>query len=172
MGHLTIPCPQGTLKQSYATASVAAPEIFCGGASRGQNAILRGQKSKNLPKMADFGHFFLLTGGASGGTASDWGAFAPPLMPPLHCIEDGQNKKSHLLFSFLVRSVLFLHFTGGIYFAQNNIPSFHWRHLNNYTPHENKCFYPRNQNHRVACVTRVNSVCVQTRHAIHGVHTR
>ena len=32
--------------------------IFLWGASRGQNAILRGQKSKKLPKMADFGNFF------------------------------------------------------------------------------------------------------------------
>ena len=47
---------------------MAAPEIFCGGgASRGQNAILRGQKSKNLPKMTDFGHFFSSDWGASGG---------------------------------------------------------------------------------------------------------
>ena len=41
-------------------------KFFCGGgASKGQNAILRGQKSQNLPKMADFGHFFLLRGGGS-----------------------------------------------------------------------------------------------------------
>ena len=32
-------------------------------------------------------------------------------------IEDGQNKTSHLLFSFLVRIVLFLHFNGGIYLS-------------------------------------------------------
>ena len=34
---------------------------------------------------------------------------------PIHydTIEDGQNKKSHLLFSFLVRIVLFLHFISG-----------------------------------------------------------
>ena len=42
---------------------VAAPEFFFfsggGGRSSGQNAILRVQKSKHLPKMADFGHFFL-----------------------------------------------------------------------------------------------------------------
>ena len=58
-------------------------KIFCGGASRGQNAILRGQESKNLPKMADFGHFFLLTGGqVGGGRASDWGHL-PPMPPPL-----------------------------------------------------------------------------------------
>ena len=54
---------------------------------RGQNTILRGQISKHLPKMADFGHFFLLTGGgASGGRASYWvQIWAPntPLMPPL-----------------------------------------------------------------------------------------
>ena len=55
---------------------MAAPEIFLWGASRGQNAILRGQKSKNLLKMADFGYFFLLTGGAEPPT--QWGAFPPP----------------------------------------------------------------------------------------------
>ena len=69
-----------------------------------------------------------------------------------HTIEDGQNKKSHLLFSFLVRIVLFLHLIGGIYLSK--IVSFHWFHLNNYTPYENKCFNPRNQIHRVAFVTR------------------
>ena len=31
-------------------------------------------------------------------------------------------------------------------------------------------FQPQNQNHCVAFVTRVNSVCVQTRHEIRGVH--
>ena len=36
---------------------------FFVGASRGQNAILRGEKSKNLLKITDFGHFFLMTGG-------------------------------------------------------------------------------------------------------------
>ena len=50
--------------------TVAAPEIFLWGASRGQNAILRGQKSKNLLKIADFDHFFLLTGGHVGGGQS------------------------------------------------------------------------------------------------------
>ena len=45
---------------------------------------------------------------------------------PIHydTIEDGQNKKSHLLFSFLVRIVLFLHFVGGIYLSKNIITSF------------------------------------------------
>ena len=82
---------------------------------------------------------------------------------PIHydTIEDGQNKKSHLLFSFLVRIVLFLHFICGIYLSTNIITSFHWFHLNNYTPYENKCFNPRNQIHRV-----------QMRHAIRGVHAR
>ena len=39
---------------------------------------------------------------------------------PIHydTIEDGQNKKSHLLFSFLVRIVLLLHFSGGIYLSK------------------------------------------------------
>ena len=93
---------------------------------------------------------------------------------PIHydTIEDGQNKKSHLLFSFLVRIVLFLHFIGGIYLSKNIITSFHWCHLNNYTPYENKCFNPRNQIHRLEFVTRVNSVCVQMRHAIRGVYAR
>ena len=31
-----------------------------------------------------------------------------------YTIEDGQNKKSHLVFSFLVRNVLFLHFISRI----------------------------------------------------------
>ena len=33
-------------------------------------------------------------------------------------IEDGQNKKPHLLFSFLVRIVLFLHFIGRFYLSK------------------------------------------------------
>ena len=37
---------------------------------------------------------------------------------PLRHFEDGQNKKSHLLFSFLVRIVLFLHLIGGIYLSK------------------------------------------------------
>ena len=91
---------------------------------------------------------------------------------PIHydTIEDGQNKKSHLLFSFLVRIVLFLHFIGGICLSKNIITSLHWFHLNNYTPYENKCFNPRNQIYRVEFVTRVNSVCIQMRYAIYGVH--
>ena len=66
--------------------SVAAPEIFCGGASRGQNTFLRGQKSKKLPKMADFGHFFFWLGGKWGEkppTGGKMPPMPPPLMPPL-----------------------------------------------------------------------------------------
>ena len=39
---------------------------------------------------------------------------------PIHydTIEDGQNKKSHLLFSCLVRIVLFLHFIDRIYMSK------------------------------------------------------
>ena len=70
---------------------MAAPEFFFffflwgGGASRGQNAILRGQISKNLPKMADFGNFFLLTGGKWGAEPPTGGHLPPmpPLMSPL-----------------------------------------------------------------------------------------
>ena len=47
----------------------------------------------------------------------------PPLLKywmPIHCdtIEDGQNKKINHLFSLLVRIVLVLHFTGGIYLSK------------------------------------------------------
>ena len=89
---------------------------------------------------------------------------------PIHydTIEDGQNKKSHLFFSFLVRIVLFLHFIGGIYLLKNIITSLNWFHLNNYTPYENKCFNPRNQIHCVEFVTCVNPFayrCV-TRYAV------
>ena len=45
----------------------------------GENTFLKGQKSKNLPKMADFAHFFLLTGGKWRGQMPPM----PPLMPPL-----------------------------------------------------------------------------------------
>ena len=55
-------------------------------------------------------------------------------------------------------------------FVKNISTSFHWLNLNNYTPHENKCFDPRNQNHCMVFVTRLNSVCVQMRHAISSVH--
>ena len=62
---------------------------------------------------------------------------------PIHYdpIEDGQNK-SHLLFSFLIRIVLFLH----------HAISFIWI----ITRYENQCFNPRNQNHSVGFVRRVN----------------
>ena len=54
---------------------MAAPEKILWGASRGQNAYLSGQKSKELPKMADFCHFF----------PSDWGKVGDraPHAPPL-----------------------------------------------------------------------------------------
>ena len=59
--------------------------IFLWGASRGINAILRWQLSKNLPKMPDFGHFFSSDCGQGGHGASDWVEKCPllPLMPPL-----------------------------------------------------------------------------------------
>ena len=54
---------KGNCLHSLRLSAVAAPENFLWGASRGKNTFLRGQKSKKLQKMADFGHFFLLTGG-------------------------------------------------------------------------------------------------------------
>ena len=63
-------------KANNTVQSVAAPENFSWGAARGQNAYLRGQKSKKLPKIADFSHFFFLTGG-KWGRASDWGKCPP-----------------------------------------------------------------------------------------------
>ena len=71
--------------------TVAAPEICCGGIE-GQNAFLRGQKSKILPKMADFCHFFPFLmgkgGGQVGGRASDGGQMPPhaPLDAATVCI--------------------------------------------------------------------------------------
>ena len=73
---------------------------------------------------------------------------------------------------FLVRIVLLLHFIGGIYLSEILLHHFIGFILNDYTPHESKCFNPRNQIHRVAFVTRENSVRVQMRHAIRGVHAR
>ena len=82
-------CPRGFL------GPVAAPEIFCG-ASRGQNAFLRGQKSTNLPKMADFDHFFLLTGrkwGAEPQTGGEGNAPCSSPPPPWcrHCLGPIEN---------------------------------------------------------------------------------
>ena len=85
-------------------------------------------------------------------------------------IKDGQNKKkSHLLFSFLLRIVIFFAFYRRDLLVKNILTSFQWLHVNNYTPYENKCFNPRNQIHHVTFVTCINSVCVQMRHAIRHV---
>ena len=56
-----------------------------GGASREQNVILRGQKSKNLPKWLILAIFFLLTGGKWEERASDDGGGGKyPHPPPPH----------------------------------------------------------------------------------------
>ena len=84
---------------------------------------------------------------------------------PYDTIDDGQNKKFHVLFSFLIRIVIFAFYWQDL-FVKNIITSFQWHYLNNYTPYENKCFNPRNQNHRVTFVTHVNSICIKMCHAI------
>ena len=63
---------------------MAAPEFFSWGALRGQKALLRGQKPKNLPKMVDF---CLFVGGGGKGAEPPTGEnvhSCSPLMPPLH----------------------------------------------------------------------------------------
>ena len=72
------------------------------------------------------------------------------LQHTFNTIKDGE--KSHLLFSFLVRNVLFCIFRWDL-FVKNSIISFYWFHLNNYTPLENRCFDPEIQNQHVAFVT-------------------
>ena len=52
----------GNGRHTYLPLPVAAPEILFVGGIEGENAFLRGQKSKNLLKMADFCHFFLQMG--------------------------------------------------------------------------------------------------------------
>ena len=43
------------------------------------------------------------------------------------------------------------------------ITSLHWRHSNNYASYENKCYNPRNQNHRIPVfVTHVCKFCLRT----------
>ena len=50
---------------------------------------------------------------------------------PIHydTIEDGQNKKSYFLFSFLIRIVIFAFYRRDLY-VKNSVTPFHWRHLN------------------------------------------
>ena len=82
-------CPRGVPRTSGGTRNVLW------GASRGQNAFLRGQKSKNLPKMADFDNFFASDwGGKWGGRASNWGEGNTRMPPPhwcRHCLGPIEN---------------------------------------------------------------------------------
>ena len=70
---------------------------FFVGASRGQNTILRGQKSKNLLKITDFGHFFY----------NDWGGQSLQLgggecpYAPLDATTGVCNKKRAPFLSYL-----------------------------------------------------------------------
>ena len=79
----------GQLSNSVAAHSLPKPNLstprvivsggtrnFCG-EHRGENAFPRGQKSKNLQKMADFAHFFF-----GGGGEGKWEAEANAPMPP------------------------------------------------------------------------------------------
>ena len=82
-------------------------------------------------------------------------------------IFDGVIKKSHLLCSFLELCyfcILSVRFIWQKYYIISLVS------FNNCTPYENKCFDPRNQIHRVAFFTLVNSICIQMRHAIRVVH--
>ena len=89
--------------------------FFVGGASRGQNAIPRGQKSKNLPKMADFGHFFLLTGGgASGGKSLRLGGHLPPCPPPLDAATESRPAETTYLVQASQIFAVWIHFLPGI----------------------------------------------------------
>ena len=62
--------------------------FFVGGHRGGQNAILRGQKSKNqFAENADFGHFFFWLGASGGGGAEPptGGGVNAPMPPPPWC---------------------------------------------------------------------------------------
>ena len=63
---------------------LAAPELFLRGASQGKKSNSEGAKNqKNLPKMADFGYFFLLMGGISNLLEPPMGGGMPPMPIPL-----------------------------------------------------------------------------------------
>ena len=78
MLYLSIQCPFNQLLSFWRqirsvwwhVMPVAAPEIFLWGGIEGAKCNSEGVKIKNLPKMADFGHFFLDGGGK-------WGAEPP-----------------------------------------------------------------------------------------------
>ena len=57
--------------------AVVAPENFSWGVLRGQNAYLRGKFFFEMPKIADFSHFFPSDWGKVGGRASNWGENSP-----------------------------------------------------------------------------------------------
>ena len=54
------------VENTFVCGASGSTRIFWGGIE-GAKCFLRGQKSKNLPKMADFDNFFLLTGRQGGG---------------------------------------------------------------------------------------------------------
>ena len=79
-------------------------QIVCvcgGGALSGKMQFWGGKKSKNVPKMADLGHFFFWLG-ASGGRASHGGGKCPmpPLMPLLLVPPGASGKERYTTLQF------------------------------------------------------------------------
>ena len=88
---------------------------------------------------------------------------------PMTPLKIGKTK-NRISYSHPYKIMLFLHIVRVIYLPK--YISFYWRHLNNYTLFENKCFNPRNQNHCMAFITHVNNICVQTQQETGcGLHT-
>ena len=65
--------------------------------------------------IMDWHPIFWVVDAGVAGIHQDWNIGCPSIMIPLKM---DKTKKSHLLFAFLVRIVLFLHFIGGIYLSK------------------------------------------------------
>ena len=71
--------------------------FFVEGDIEGAKCDSEGEKSKNLPKMADFDHFFLLTGERGDRASDSGGGGQMPPMPPLDAAtDDGIGLSEHL----------------------------------------------------------------------------
>ena len=82
-----------------------------------------------------------------------------------------QKQKSHFLFTFLIRLVLFLYLIAILAVIYSSKISLHGfiGCLNNYTPRGNKSFNPRNQNHHVLSVKLRKSTFAYS--ASHDTHS-